>query len=313
MLLASSIPPVGLPDEAETMSDGTHPGLSRRRLLTSIATIGNSLSAAGAGTEALFNDSETVEVTIGAGSVELSINRDSSPTVEDVADGNKGRDSLEVKSTGRFPSKLGNQVNAVSVTEPSGANGDFGVKKVKFGVCGSAFVILNLTADFPLNVVGESSEDSAEGQVTGADLKKGINHRGDLRIVAWFKLLNKVYRHVQNAGRTYHNGNNCADGKSPEGNMGSPPQRAASLRGALTVEFGVGRADSTIRWIIQPGTVGALVDDPSDGTVTDYSEVSIGGEGQTATDMVVDWRVRSGGKPFAGQTATIDYEVIIRS
>jgi predicted ribosomally synthesized peptide with SipW-like signal peptide len=281
--------------------------------LEGLATIGLASSAAGAGTWALFDDSETVDATITAGSVELSINGDSSLTIEDVADGDEGRDSLEVENTGTIPGELGIQVDAVSVTDSSGANKSSGVKKVEFNGCGSAFVVFDSTADLPLDVVGESSEDSIEGQITEADLKNGNKYGGDPWAVFEAKGLKKKLRRVRIGGRVYHNENNCAEGKSPGGNTGSPPQGTASLRDALTVEFGVERADSTIDWVLEPGTVGALADDLSDGPVTDYSEVSIGGKGQTATDVVVDWRVRSGGKPLAEQTATIDYEVIIRS
>lgn len=87
------------------MSDDNTYGLTRRRVLGGLATVGAASAAAGAGTMAYFSDTEeSTDNTVSAGTLDLKADGgDSAVTtvnVSDVAPGESGSDSTSLSNSG---------------------------------------------------------------------------------------------------------------------------------------------------------------------------------------------------------------------
>lgn len=84
--------------------------LTRRRVLGSVLTVGAASSAAGAGTFALFSDTETSSAnTVQAGTLDLQVNGSGTNTVVDVtnvAPGDTGSDSTTIRNDGTLDGYL---------------------------------------------------------------------------------------------------------------------------------------------------------------------------------------------------------------
>jgi len=83
---------------------------TRRRVLGGVLTVGAASSAAGAGTFALFDDTETSSAnTVQAGTLDLQVNGGGTNTVLDVSDvapGDSGSDSTRIRNAGTLPGYL---------------------------------------------------------------------------------------------------------------------------------------------------------------------------------------------------------------
>ncbi|WP_135806123.1 TasA family protein [Halorussus marinus] len=106
------------------MTDEDNSGfdLSRRKVLGGVLTVGAASAATGAGTMALFSDSEeSNDNTVQAGTLDLTIggNNSSTLSVSDIAPGDSGRTAIKVNNAGSLGGSL--DVNVSDVT-PNDAN-----------------------------------------------------------------------------------------------------------------------------------------------------------------------------------------------
>ncbi|WP_435180332.1 TasA family protein [Halorussus sp. AFM4] len=103
-----------------TEDDNSGFDLSRRKVLGGLVTVGAASAATGAGTMALFSDSEqSTDNTIQAGTLDLTVGGSNSSTlnVSNIAPGDSGRTAIQVNNAGSLGGSLDVNVSDVTPTD----------------------------------------------------------------------------------------------------------------------------------------------------------------------------------------------------
>ncbi|MDS0292810.1 TasA family protein [Halogeometricum luteum] len=97
--------------------NNTNIKLSRRKILAGLGTIGLASAGAGAGTMALFSDSESVQADVQAGTLDLTVNGQNGVVTildeEGIAPGDDGQEKITVKNAGTVAGLLTGSIDSV--------------------------------------------------------------------------------------------------------------------------------------------------------------------------------------------------------
>ena len=319
------------------MEDDTHTGLTRRRLLTSLATIGGSLSAAGTGTWALFSDREQGNLTVQAGTVSLSVAGGPDPvvTIDDVTAGTSGTERLELTNTGTMDAGivvcLGDidyrRADDAAATEEADSGqdeddetngtGSGKVSDIEFNGCGTAKVhfeddfdgIADVTVEYG---TGEKSERTVDDEETPLTLKKKNGGDGYIASVTvdGTTYRNDACKHVgetENGKGSGNGANGSANNSDSDDDDDDDEDEDSPLADALTVEIGLDHGNGSRETLFAESELEDLLDGGScavaDGDL-------VGGD---RAELYVNWQADDDAEGLANQAVDLDIEVNLQA
>ncbi|GAB7093604.1 hypothetical protein JCM30237_07560 [Halolamina litorea] len=287
-------------------NDHTDRPLSRRRLLTSLATIGGSLSAAGVGTWALLDDRERGAMTVQAGTVSLATGDGAvSPTitVDDVEAGASGAKRLELTNTGSLAAGLTVCVDSVTAGGSGPAPDESPIVDVVFNGCGQARLLFDRQPDSPVSVTVEHGDGDARSVEIGTD---DLERDGDGWRFTYTRTGGKggYIQRVLAADRRWDNDDCSKAGKSaPNPSDGAEP---TDLAEHVSVSLGIDPASGAEETLFDDVPVEALADG-----ATCHGASGTLGSGESAA-LVVDWDADASPARLDGRI-TIDLTVTLQT
>ena len=281
-----------------------HSGLTRRRLLTSLATIGGSLSAAGVGTWSLFSDREQGDISVQAGTVSLSVEGGSDPvvTIDDVTAGGGETEKLKLKNTGTMDAGIVICLGNIDYRRADEASetGSGKVSDVDFNGCGTAKVYFEDDFDGTVDVTveygnGDTSERTVDDEDAPLKLKKKKKKDGYIASVTV-------------DGTTYRNDTcNHVGGNGDGRNSDDDDDEDSPLADALTVEIGLDDGNGSREVLFTESELKELLDG---GTRAVADGVLASG---ATTDLYVDWQADENAEGLADQAVDLDIEVNLQA
>jgi len=317
------------------MADDNHNlALSRRRLLTSLATIGGSLSAAGVGTWALFSDREQQKITVQAGTVDLSVEGGPEPvvTIDDVTAGTSGTERLELTNTGTMDAGivvcLGEidyrRADDAAATDESDSEHDEGekgsktgsgkVSDVDFAGCGTAKVYFDDDFDGTVDVTveygnGETSDRavSVDDEETPLRLERSGEKNG---YIASVTVDGTTYRNdsCKHAGET-ENGNGSGNGANGNAKNSDDDvdDKDSPLTDALTVEIGLEDENGSREVLFAEDELEELIDGGTCAAANGHLA-----SGAKAA-LYVDWQTDKDAEGLSDQAVDLDIEINLQA